>query len=52
MTGGAKGVLGINPKLKGRKVELYESMVKFESEDRGVHVALKFDHPLPLFLNR
>jgi RNA-dependent RNA polymerase len=52
MTGGAKGVLGIDPTLEGRKVVLRESMVKFRSEDRGVHVALKFHRPLPLFLNR
>lgn len=27
-------------------------MVKFKSQDRGLHIATKFDHPLPLFLNR
>lgn len=50
--GGAKGVLGINPKLEGRKVILYRSMRKFESEDFGLHIANKFDRPLPLYLNR
>lgn len=50
--GGAKGVLGINPTLEGRKVVLHRSMVKFKSKDYGLHIAFKFDHPLKLFLNR
>ncbi|KIM33801.1 hypothetical protein M408DRAFT_18806 [Serendipita vermifera MAFF 305830] len=50
--GGAKGVLGINPDLEGRKVVLHKSMVKFLSQDGGLHIATRFDHPLNLYLNR
>ncbi|KAG8781898.1 hypothetical protein FRC15_007897 [Serendipita sp. 397] len=50
--GGAKGVLGIDPLLPGRRIVLHKSMVKFESTDYGLHIANRFDHPLSLFLNR
>jgi RNA dependent RNA polymerase len=50
--GGAKGVVGINPLLTGRKIILHESMIKFLSSDTGLHIANKFDHPLALYLNR
>ena len=45
-------MVGINPRLNGRKLALHKSMVKFMSTDCGLHIATKFDHPLGLYLNR
>ncbi|GAA6016409.1 hypothetical protein JCM10207_003852 [Rhodosporidiobolus poonsookiae] len=50
--GGAKGMLAIDPLLKGRVVCLRPSMEKFVGESLALDIADTFDGPLPCYLNR
>ena len=49
--GGCKGMLVVNPKLKGQHIIFRESMKKYESNDRSLGV-LKLSAPRPVYLNR
>ncbi|KAF8507374.1 RNA dependent RNA polymerase-domain-containing protein [Hysterangium stoloniferum] len=50
---GAKGVINIDPTLKGRQILLRPSMVKFEKIDHtDIEIARSFDKPIRFFLNR
>ena len=51
--GGAKGVLCVNPLLKGRVIKLRKSMIKFDAPAHNqLEVAASSSHPLPTRLNR
>lgn len=51
--GGAKGVLCLNPKLKGKVMKVRHSMIKFSApEHRDLEVAATSFSPLPARLNR
>lgn len=51
--GGAKGVLCLNPTLKGKKMIMRESMIKFSApKHRELEVAAHSFSPLPARLNR
>jgi RNA-dependent RNA polymerase len=50
---GAKGMLSVNYKLKGRFIFLRPSMVKFDAPDSNdVEIAQAFDRPSRYYLNR
>ncbi|KAF8507373.1 RNA dependent RNA polymerase-domain-containing protein [Hysterangium stoloniferum] len=50
---GAKGVINIDPTLKGRQILLRPSMVKFEKIGHtDIEIARSFDKPIRFFLNR
>lgn len=50
--GGAKGVLAIDTRLEGERVNLRNSMVKFEATSTRLEIANVYRKPLPMFLNR
>ncbi|SYW77984.1 related to RNA-dependent RNA polymerase [Ustilago bromivora] len=51
--GGAKGVLCLNPQLRGKVVKVRHSMIKFSApKHRDLEVATTSFHPLPARLNR
>ncbi|KAJ1305085.1 hypothetical protein OPQ81_000125 [Rhizoctonia solani] len=51
--GGSKGMVRLNPKLKGRVLCLRPSMIKFDAEhERSLEIARAFENYGPCFLNR
>lgn len=50
--GGAKGMLFVDPAIRGDAVYLRPSMTKFESPARDIEVCEAFAAPKPCFLNR
>ncbi|BGP17969.1 hypothetical protein JCM10213v2_006017 [Rhodosporidiobolus nylandii] len=50
--GGAKGMLSIDPLLRGKVICLRPSQVKFASENRTLDIAEVYDGPRPCYLNR
>lgn len=51
--GGAKGVLCLNPQLRGKVMKVRHSMIKFSApKHRDLEVATTSFHPLPARLNR
>ncbi|KAL4925196.1 RNA dependent RNA polymerase [Aspergillus undulatus] len=51
--GGAKGMLSLDPLLKGSQIRIRPSMVKFDAENRrDVEICGSGSKPIPLVLNR
>ncbi|ORY30129.1 RdRP-domain-containing protein [Rhizoclosmatium globosum] len=50
--GGAKGMVSVDPSLKGRQLRLRESMVKFESPSRTIEIADDSSQCRDAYLNR
>ncbi|KAG9102986.1 hypothetical protein FRC06_000562, partial [Ceratobasidium sp. 370] len=51
--GGSKGMVRLDPKLKGRKLCLRPSMTKFDAPGEfALEIARAFERPSPCFLNR
>ncbi|KAL4756453.1 RNA dependent RNA polymerase [Aspergillus foveolatus] len=51
--GGAKGMLSLDPRLRGSKVCIRPSMTKFQTDDQvNVEICGSRSKPIPLFLNR
>ncbi|KAL4808658.1 RNA dependent RNA polymerase-domain-containing protein [Aspergillus unguis] len=51
--GGAKGMLSLDPSLKGAQIRVRPSMIKFETDDRrDVEICGSGSKPIPLVLNR
>ncbi|KAL4746644.1 hypothetical protein BDW72DRAFT_197492 [Aspergillus terricola var. indicus] len=51
--GGAKGMLSLDPRLRGSKICIRPSMTKFRTDDQAnVEICGSGSKPIPLFLNR
>ncbi|KAL4815695.1 RNA dependent RNA polymerase-domain-containing protein [Aspergillus spinulosporus] len=51
--GGAKGMLSLDPCLRGSKICIRPSMIKFQTDDQAnVEICGSGSKPIPLFLNR
>ncbi|KAL3429117.1 RNA dependent RNA polymerase-domain-containing protein [Aspergillus tetrazonus] len=51
--GGAKGMLSLDPRLRGSKICIRPSMTKFQTDDQvNVEICGSGSKPIPLFLNR
>ncbi|EPS93995.1 hypothetical protein FOMPIDRAFT_156436 [Fomitopsis schrenkii] len=49
---GSKGMLHVDHRLEGRKIQLPRSMVKFNAPSNRMKIAQLFEEPSPFYLNR